>query len=71
MYTYVYIVPDKGGTNSEVRESHSYVNYISEDETPHVEIIYQDFADARLRWLFWNPTATEYAFYIPEGSLIY
>jgi hypothetical protein len=71
MYTYTYIVPGKGGTNSEVRESHSYVNYISEDETPYVEIIHQDFADSRLRWLFWNPITTEYAFYIPEGSLIY
>lgn len=70
-YTYLYNDEGRGIANKSVPANESYINYVEDDETPHVIANDMIYKNPILNGLLWPiGTCTEYYFYVPEGSII-
>ena len=70
-YTYLYNDEGRGIANKSVPADKSYINYVKDEETPHVVTNDMTYKNPILNGLLWPiGTYTEYYFYVPEGSII-
>ena len=71
-YSYLYKEKEKGITLNTIDGDKAFINYISENEQPYVNIVIVSIKNPVLRFFATDllSQGIEYYFYIPEGSII-